>query len=99
MIAVVKHVSGIISDATDIFVILDYMSPYPAPETVAKKVVVWCPSADAFLRDLGTEAVWDVYGDDLGTVTHALEVLKLAPVARKPYVKIKIPLREPESHR
>lgn len=98
MIAVVKHIKGVISEETDIFVILDYMPPFPGPDTVAQKVVVWCPSADAFLRDCGTEAIWDIYGDDLGTVTRAMELIKIAPAPRKPYLEIQIPAKKPKSH-
>jgi len=86
---VLRYVSGNVHE--DVVIILDYMPPFPGPDTKPQKVVVCSQSCNAMLR-FEKDPIWDVYGSDYGTVEKALEVLTKAPKPQKPYVEFTIPL-------
>lgn len=89
---VLRHVSGKITMEQDVFILLDYMPPYPLKDTEPQKVVVWSRSCNAFIRDFKAGPIWDVYGDDLETVERAEALIDLAPEPQKPYKEFKIKL-------
>lgn len=67
--------------------ILDYMPPYPRPDTKPQKVVVGFPSLDGeghlYLRHgngVLMRYFWDCYGDDFGSPEAALLALLQAPI-------------------
>jgi hypothetical protein len=97
-IPVLKYVSGQIEPDADVFIILDYMPPYPSKDTVPQKVVVWSRSCNAFVRFF-EDPLWDVYGDDLGTVERAMDVASRAPKPRKPYIETTFSLNHPSDKR
>ena len=86
-----QYVSGKVKVDTRIFIVLDYRAPYARPETPSEKVVVWCPDSHCFLR-FRKNPVWDVYGEDYGTVEEAEKALAQAPEPRKPFVTFKLDL-------
>ena len=90
-IPVLKYVSGKMTSEARIYILLDYMPPFPRKDTVPQKVVVWCPDSDCMLR-FDDDPVWDVYGSDYETVERAVAAISKAPEPRKPYVEFTIPL-------
>lgn len=90
-IPVLKFVSGQMTTDTKIYIVLDYMPPFPREDTVPQKVVVWCPESDCMLR-FRDEPIWDMYGEDYETVEAAKEAIAKAPKPRKPYVTFTFPL-------